>query len=171
MRLVNNTRKIDEIDIKKYDAIVIAGGQGPMFEYDRLPSLWKIFSEFYVQPYKIASAICHGTSVLTYAKLPNGEYLIKGLRATGFSNLEEDATDEYLWKYNVIPQGTPFVPWRVQDGMVSRGAIYSQGPYNATGPLADYAVTDGKLVTGQQQASGRAFVSHLLDALKAQFKL
>ena len=34
LELVDNTARVDEIDVDTFDAIVVAGGQGPMFTFD-----------------------------------------------------------------------------------------------------------------------------------------
>ena len=45
--LVTSTRKASEIDVMKFDAIIVAGGQSPMFTFDQATSLHKKFVEFY----------------------------------------------------------------------------------------------------------------------------
>src|SRR5262249_31362910 len=34
MKLVEHTAQVDDIDVETYDALVVAGGQGPMFTFD-----------------------------------------------------------------------------------------------------------------------------------------
>jgi len=47
VKLVENTKAADEIEVDRFDAIVVAGGQGPMFTYDKAKSLQAKFVEFY----------------------------------------------------------------------------------------------------------------------------
>jgi putative intracellular protease/amidase len=75
--LVENTRKVAAIDVGAYDAIIVAGGQGPMFTFAKATDLHRIFAAFY-EAGKIACALCHGVAVLRYARLANGEYLANG---------------------------------------------------------------------------------------------
>jgi len=91
-KLIENTRKVSDIDVCDYDAIVVAGGQGPMFTFGKAVDLHKKFVEFH-ESGKVACALCHGTAVLRYAKLSNSEYLVKGKAVTGFADVEEDYAD------------------------------------------------------------------------------
>ena len=75
--LVEKTKPASEIDPARFDAIVVAGGQAPMFTFDKATSLHSKFVEFH-QAGKVAAALCHGVAILAYARLPNGELLAKG---------------------------------------------------------------------------------------------
>jgi len=44
--LVEATKKAAEIDVKRFDAVVVAGGQSPMFTFEKATSLHKKFVEF-----------------------------------------------------------------------------------------------------------------------------
>lgn len=72
--LIENTKKIANLDVDRFDAIVVAGGQAPMFTFDKAAGLLKKFVEFY-EARKITAVLCHGVALLRYAKLSNGEYL------------------------------------------------------------------------------------------------
>jgi putative intracellular protease/amidase len=74
--LVQNTKKVSEVDAKKFDAILVAGGQAPMFTFERAAGLQKKFVEFY-ESGKVAAVLCHGVALLRFTKLSNGEYLAK----------------------------------------------------------------------------------------------
>src|SRR5215469_10130995 len=56
--MVKNTKKVSDIRIEDFDAIVCAGGQGPMFTYEKSTELHKKFAQFY-EAGKIACALCH----------------------------------------------------------------------------------------------------------------
>jgi hypothetical protein len=45
--LVENTKKVSTIDVRNFDAILVAGGLGPMFTYEKAVDLHKKFVEFY----------------------------------------------------------------------------------------------------------------------------
>jgi hypothetical protein len=45
--LIENTRPVTDIDVNDFDAIVVAGGQAPMFTFDAAAALHKTFVEFY----------------------------------------------------------------------------------------------------------------------------
>ncbi len=157
--LVENTRAASDIDVRKFDAIVVAGGQAPMFTYDKAIGLQNKFVEFY-EAGKIAAALCHGVAILRYAKLGNGEYLVKGKTVTGFANVEEDFADNAVWGMNLLPRDKHVMPWRIEDEMNKIGANYIQA-----GLWRSFAVRDGNLVTGQQNFSGGETAEVVIQAL------
>jgi putative intracellular protease/amidase len=159
MELVEKTNKVSQIDVTRFDAILVAGGQGPMFTFDKAFDLHKKFVEFY-EAGKLACAVCHGVSILRYAKLTNGEYLAKGKTVTGFANIEEDFVDEALWSANQLPRGQRLMPWRIEDELKAIGANYIQA-----GLWKGFAVRDGNLITGQQSQSGMETAEALAAAL------
>lgn len=148
METIEKTGRVAEIDVDRFDAILVAGGQAPMFSFDRATDLHEKFVEFY-EAGKIAAAVCHGVAILRYAKLCNGEYLAKGKTVTGFSNLEEDFADNALWEANLLRRDKHLMPWRIEDELKKIGANYIQA-----GLWRGFAVRDGNLITGQQSVSG-----------------
>lgn len=156
---VENTKKVSEIDVEKFDAIVVAGGQAPMFNFENAGDLHEKFVEFY-EAGKIAAALCHGVAILKYAKLSNGEYLAKGKTVTGFANSEEDFADEAVWNYGMLPQDKHIMPWRIEDEMKAVGANYV-----SAGMWRGFAIRDGNLITGQQNFSGAETAKLVIAAL------
>jgi putative intracellular protease/amidase len=146
--LVENTKKVADIDVKCFDVILVAGGQSPMFTFERATVLQKKFVEFY-EAGKIAAVLCHGVAILRYAKLSNGEYLAKGKTVTGFANVEEEYADNAVWSLNLLSRDKHVMPWRIEDEMKKIGANYIQA-----GLWRGFAVRDGNLITGQQNFSG-----------------
>ena len=157
--LVANTKKASDIDIAKFDAILVAGGQSPMFTFDKAIGLQKKFVEFYEEG-KIASVLCHGVALLKYARLSNGEYLAKGKTITGFANVEEDFADDAVWSMKLLSRDKHVMPWRIEDEMRKIGANYVQA-----GLWRSFAIRDGNLITGQQNFSGEETARVLLQAL------
>lgn len=157
--LVENTQKVDKLDVSRFDAIVVAGGQSPMFTYDKAVSLQSKFAEFY-ESGKVAAVLCHGVALLRYAKLRNGEYLAKGKTITGFTNGEENYADNAVWELNLLSRDKHIMPWRIEDEMKKLGANYIQA-----GAWRGFAVRDGNLVTGQQNFSGSETATKVIEAL------
>ncbi|MFO1494626.1 MAG: type 1 glutamine amidotransferase domain-containing protein [Lysobacterales bacterium] len=156
---VDATRPVSELEVADFDAIVVAGGQAPMFSFDRATALQQRFVEFY-EAGKIAAALCHGTAVLAHARLSNGELLVRGKTVTGFANVEEDYADEAVWSYGLLPRGQHLMPWRIEDRLKSLGANYLQA-----GAWRSFAVRDGNLITGQQNFSGEETARLVVRAL------
>jgi putative intracellular protease/amidase len=71
--LIEKTKKVSEVEIGKFDAILVAGGQSPMFTFESAHDLHKKFVEFH-DAGKVTVALCHGVATLRYAKLSNGPY-------------------------------------------------------------------------------------------------
>jgi putative intracellular protease/amidase len=157
--LVANTRKVSEIAVKDFDAIIVAGGQAPMFTYDKAAGLLATFVEFY-EAGKVAAALCHGVALLRYAKLSNGEFLAKGKTVTGFANVEEDFADNAVWSMNLLPRDKHVMPWRIEDELKKLGANFVQA-----GLWRGFAIRDGNLITGQQNFSGEETARLVVEAL------
>jgi putative intracellular protease/amidase len=77
MELLKNTPAIDSLDMNIFDAIVVCGGQSPMFSFRQHKTLIQYFADFYATG-KPTAALCHGTCILLETKLANGTYLIQG---------------------------------------------------------------------------------------------
>lgn len=157
--LVENTKPVTEITLERYDALVIAGGQAPMFTFESETALHKKFVEFY-EAGKVTAALCHGVAILKYAKLSNGEYLAKGKTITGFANCEEDFADNAVWSMGLLPKDKHLMPWRIEDAMKELGANFIQ-----SGMWRGFAIRDGNLITGQQNFSGIETAEVIISAL------
>ena len=157
--LVEQTGKVADIEVARFDAIVVAGGQAPMFNFEKAVDLHRKFTEFY-EAGKVAAALCHGTAILAHAKLSNGEYLAKGKTVTGFANVEEDFADNAVWSYGMLPRDKHVMPWRIEDRLGEIGANYVQA-----GMWRGFAIRDGNLVTGQQNFSGEETARLVVAAL------
>ncbi|GAB4025233.1 type 1 glutamine amidotransferase domain-containing protein [Spirosoma gilvum] len=157
--LVDNTKPVSELDVDAFDAIVVAGGQAPMFSFENATALQQKFVQFY-EAGKVTSALCHGTAILRYAKLSNGEYLAKGKTVTGFANVEEDFADNAVWEYGLLSRDKHVMPWRIEDELKKLGANYVQA-----GLWRGFAIRDGNLITGQQNFSGAETAKAIIEAL------
>lgn len=157
--LVESTKPISEFDASKYDALIVAGGQAPMFTFEAETDLIRTFSAFY-ESGKVVAALCHGTAVLRYATLSDGSPLVTGRTVTGFANIEEDFADNAVWEYGMLPKGTHIMPWRIEDELRKLGANFIQA-----GLWRSFAVRDGNLITGQQNFSGAETAQLVLEAI------
>jgi len=151
MALLTNTPKLAELSYDDYDALLICGGQSPMFTFPDNADLQHAVRTFY-ESEKITGALCHGVSALVNVRLSSGDYLVAGKTITGFANVEED--------FGNAAAGVEIMPWRLEDRLRERGANYIQG-----GLFKAFAVRDGRLITGQQQYSGRAVAQQVLAML------
>lgn len=157
--LVENTRPVREIETDRFDAIIVAGGQSPMFTFEGAVDLHQKFAAFY-ESGKISAALCHGVAILKYAKLSDGTYIAAGKTVTGFANVEEDFADNAVWDYGMLERGRHVMPWRIEDELKALGANYIQ-----SGMWRGFAVRDGNLITGQQNFSGSETARLVIAAL------
>ncbi len=157
--LLTDTQPVSAINIAHFDAIVVAGGQAPMATMQNATDLHALFVAFY-EAGKIACCLCHGSSILRYAKLSTGEYLVKGKTVTGFANVEEDFADKAVWDLGLLSRDKHVMPWRIEDELKELGANYVQA-----GLWRGFAVRDGNLVTGQQNFSGAETAEMVIQAM------
>jgi putative intracellular protease/amidase len=150
-KLLENAPAIHEIQWHDYDAIIVAGGQAPMFTFEQADDLQQLFSRFY-ESGKVSAALCHGTAILRYARLSDGNLLAAGKQLTGFSNEEEDDAD--------AAAGMRVMPWRIEDELKRLGADFRKEE-----KWQPFVVEDGNLITGQQNMSGEAVALKVLEAL------
>jgi putative intracellular protease/amidase len=151
LALLEDTPALRDLSLEDFDAIVVCGGQGPMFQFREHQDLKRAIAHFY-EARRPTAALCHGTCALLDIKLSDGSYLIEGKTMTGFANVEEDFGDAAV--------GRTIMPYRIEDAAKRRGANYIQA-----GLFKAFAVRDMHLITGQQQYSGRKVAELVIGAL------
>jgi putative intracellular protease/amidase len=149
--LLESTKPLKDCHVEDFEAIVVVGGQGPMFTFPTATVLHDRLREFY-EAQKVTAALCHGTCALLYVRLSDGTPLVRGKTMTGFANSEEDFADGFV--------GRKVMPFRIEDEARKLGANFITG-----GRFKRFATRDGRLITGQQQYSGRATAELVIRAL------
>ena len=142
MALLDDTKPVSAIDVDRFDALLVAGGQAPMVLMEGATDLHAKFVDFF-DTGKIAAALCHGTAVLRYARLPGGELLVRGRTVTGFANVEEDFADDAVWSAGLLSRDKHVQPWRIEDELKALGVNFVQA-----GLWRGFAIRDGILVSG-----------------------
>lgn len=143
----SNTPKLEEIDVKDYDALFFPGGHGPLWDLATNETCGKIILDFLASNKPVA-AICHGPAALIKAaELQPG--LLKGKRLTCFTNTEETMT----MRNNNIP-------YKLETRLKELGVDF----HSALIPYTSHIEEDGLLITGQNPMSSA-------DAAKALIKL
>jgi putative intracellular protease/amidase len=152
MEKLGQTVPLAEIAPAEFDALVVAGGQSPMFTFMEDETLQHLVAAFYEQG-KVVAALCHGTCILLKTRLASGALLAEGKRITGFANAEEDVADQAV--------GQKLMPFRIEDEARALGLDFVTGP-----AFQSFAVRDGRLITGQQQNSGEEVARLVIAALE-----
>lgn len=150
--LLKNTKPLSAIKAGDYAAIIVAGGQSPMYTFRANVALQKLIVAFF-EAGKPTAALCHGVAALVDVKLASGKFLVEGKNVTGFSLAEDQFAEKAV--------NAKLFDWYIEPALKQRNAKYSQG-----GLWADYAIADGNLITGQQQHSGRSVARLVLQQLK-----
>ena len=147
-KVLANTVKLSSIKESDFDAVMYPGGHGPLWDLTNDKDSIALIEAF-VKADKPVASVCHAPSVLLNVKLENGDYLVKGKKVTAFTNTEEEAV-----------QLQDIVPFLLEDALKEKGALYSKvDDWNS------YAITDGKLITGQNPGSSEAMAKELLKLL------
>ena len=144
-----NTLKLSDISSDDYDAVFYPGGHGPLWDLAEDRHSIALIETMYAAGKPVA-AVCHAPAVLRNARAPDGSSLIRGKSVTGFSNTEEDAV-----------QLSTVVPFMLEDELQAKGANYSRAD-----DWQPHAVTDGKLITGQNPASSELVAKAVLEKLR-----
>lgn len=150
-RLLEATPAIRDLNLDDYDAILVCGGQAPMFQFREHADLKRAIAHFY-EARRPTAVLCHGTSALLDVQLSDGTYLIAGKTMTGFANVEEDFSDAAV--------GQKVMPYRIEEEARKRGANFVQA-----GLFKAFAIRDQNLITGQQQYSGAKVAQLVIAAL------
>ena len=143
-----NTEVLSNIAANNYDAIFFPGGHGPLWDLAEDKDSIALIEAFAKED-RVIGAVCHAPAVFRHTKGTDGHPLVSGKAVTGFTNTEEEGVGL-----------TSVVPFLVEDMLKSNGGDYQSGD-----DWASFAVTDGKLVTGQNPASSEAAAQKVLDLL------
>jgi putative intracellular protease/amidase len=145
-----NTVKLAEVTAQDYDTVFYPGGHGPMWDLAESPESIALLEAFYDSGKPIA-LVCHAPGVLRHVKY-KGAPLVKGKHVTGFTNGEEEEVEL-----------TKVVPFLVEDELLRLGAIFEK-----VANWRPFAVTDGRLVTGQNPASSTVGAQALLKLMAVE---
>ncbi len=150
--LLENTKSIDGVKTSDYHALFVVGGQSPMVSFRGDAALQRLVASFY-EAGKITALVCHATCLLLETKLSNGTLLVEGKTWTGFADSEERFAASVVGK-------------RIQPFWIEEEARRISGTnFVVDQAFRDFAVRDGRLVTGQQQFSGAAAAGLVIEAL------
>ncbi|PTH23888.1 MULTISPECIES: type 1 glutamine amidotransferase domain-containing protein [Staphylococcus] len=145
---INDVPSIKMVNVDNYDAIYLPGGHGTVFDFGHNQELATVLAEFKEQN-KFISSVCHGPSAFVGAKDKNGNFIVKDVTLTAFTDEEERAMGlenkvPFLTQSELENQGAKFV---TKDNFVS------------------HVEQDGLFITGQNPQSSIAIGETLRDAL------
>ena len=153
--IINHTVPLSTTNPKEYSAVVFPGGNGATYDFPWDKNVNRIAAAIYEQG-GIVTAVCHGPAALLNATLSNGQYLIKGMKVTGFSNEEEAITEILIGKKHVLP-------FFLENELPKHGAIYEKVYVHE--PLVVVS-GNGRLITGQNPESATNVGEKVVEILK-----
>lgn len=149
-RKLDRSMPVADVEPDRYAAVYFVGGKGTMFDFSDDPAIQRIVRDVY-QSGGIIGAVCHGPAALLDVRLDDGSPLLRGRRATGFSNAEE---------LFLLKDARELFPYLLQDRMVRAGAQFVEGPL-----YLDNTIVDGRLITGQNPWSTWSVAEAMVTAL------
>lgn len=150
IRRMAHSRKLSEVDVLDYDAIFFPGGLGPMVDIATDPDVKRAVARAW-NGGKIVAAVCHGPAALLGVTGEDGKPLVQGRKLTSFSNEEESG------------YARADVPFNLEDALRAEGADYASAAV-----WQEKVVVDGRLLTGQNPASGGPLAKAIVAALQGE---
>lgn len=147
-RRLSRSRRLADVDVLDYDAVFFPGGLGPMVDITGNPAVQAAVRRAW-DGGKIVAAVCHGPAALLGVKLADGTPLVRGRKVAGFSTAEEDG------------YARPDVPFDLETALRAEGALYE-----SAAPWQPMLAVDGRLITGQNPASGTLVGEAIAHALR-----
>ncbi len=155
-RKVKDSLIIDNIDFTTYDIIFMSGGWGAAYDLGKS----KILGDKITQANEkgiILGAVCHGVLGFLMAKDVDDQPLVEGKKMTG-------VTDKQVKELRITK--TPMHP---ETELRKAGANY-QSAEAFMDTFATLTITDGNMVTGQNQNSGKETAQAMMKLLEERDK-
>ncbi len=137
---VTDSLAVGTLDMADYDIVFLAGGWGAAFDFGFSEDLAHKITEANALGRAIGG-ICHGPLGLRNAKTPDGKPLVEGRAICA-------VTDKQVHELGI--ESTPHHP---ETELREMGAVF-ESRSKLRDPFANHWVTDGNLVTGQNQNAG-----------------
>ncbi len=145
--IADKTTAIVNVKASDYDAIMIVGGHGAMFDLARNEDLHAVINVVY-ELGGIVSAVCHGPAPLLYTKTKEGRALLEGLKVTGYPNDKEPK------------EVVDLLPFSLEDELSKIGNYHEEKDHDA------YVVWGSKqILTGRDPQSSELFGRELAKKL------
>ena len=147
---VAHSLPIADVDFSQYDIIFLAGGWGAAYDLGTSRVLGDKLSQAWAQG-RVMGGVCHGPLGLLQAHDETGKPLAQGRKLTAVTDRQ------------VKQLGITFTPQHPERDLRAAGARF-EAQSALLDIFATHVVTDGKLVTGQNQNSGPETAQQMLRA-------
>jgi putative intracellular protease/amidase len=150
--LLQATPSVHDLDLAKYDAVFVAGGQAPMLNMFNDQRFHAFLSRAYDSG-KILALVCHATCLLLKVRVAAGNLLVHDKTWTGFADSEE--------RLGEAAAGMKIQPFYIE----TEARKLSETTFVVQAAGRPHAVRDERLVTGQQHFSGAVTARLVIDAV------
>ncbi|WP_055069194.1 type 1 glutamine amidotransferase domain-containing protein [Clostridium massiliamazoniense] len=147
--LLKDTQSISDVKDKSFDAILFAGGHGPLQDFVGNKDVQNLILDTYKSE-NIVAAICHGVVAFVDLMDTDGMHFINGKKVTAFSDSEEKSV-----------KLDDLVPFALESKLKEQGAVYEKGD-----DFTPYIVIDGNIITGQNPQSSEALGKKIVSELE-----
>lgn len=144
-------RAATSADPQQYSAIYFAGGHAACIDFPKATNLQSLAARIYEHGGTVG-ADCHGPAIFEGLKLSNGDFLLKGKRATGFATSAEETMKVMDW----MRQHNLKTMKEIVEGC---GGEWHEHKSN---PMAEYTEVSDRVVTGMNPASATAVAEAML---------
>ncbi|GEQ72333.1 hypothetical protein JCM33374_g6020 [Metschnikowia sp. JCM 33374] len=152
MKAVSSVKKPSEVNPAEYDIFFAAGGHGALFDFPTASGLQALYLAIW-EKNGVVAGVCHGPCIFENARGSDGEYFLKGKKATGFTD-----EGEAILKIDTIMEELKLKTPKA--GVEAYGGTYVQ----PSDPWGSFTVTDGKFITGVNPASAVETAQKAIDA-------
>jgi ribonuclease Z len=153
MAKTNDSLRIDHVDFTEYDVVYMAGGWGAAYDLGYSEVLGEGITAAYQAGIPLG-AVCHGSLGFLNAVDESGTPLVEGRRMTGVTDKQ------------VMELGIEMTPQHPETELRNAGAIY-ESITSASDFMANYVVSDGLIVTGQNQNASAEVAHWLMELIEA----
>ena len=147
-KLLENTQSLETAMKNSYDAILFAGGHGPLMDFVNNKNIEELILDTYNNE-NIVAGVCHGVAAFVNIKNKDGKYFVDGKNLTAFTDTEE-----------VLAGLEDKVPFAVESRLREQGAIIDKGA-----DFTEKVVVDKNFITGQNPQSSHKIAETILENL------
>ncbi len=154
---VADSRAVGELDMSDYDIVFLAGGWGAAFDLGYSSDLGAKITEANAEG-KLIGGVCHGPLGLINATASDGSPLVEGRKVSSVTDKQ------------VKELGITSTPQHPETELRAKGALF-ESETKRRDVLANHWVTDGNLVTGQNQNAAPMVARELMTLLSDRVKV
>jgi putative intracellular protease/amidase len=162
---LNNPKKVGDVHLDEFDALLLVGGSGPILDMNNCRDLQRLIYQCYAAK-KLVAAKCYAVAALAFSRVPGDSHVrsvIWGKRVTGHP-IPHDYTTEY--GYEGVTAAFPFIGPAIPLEYVMRDAVGPDGEFRGNLDLEISVEEDLPFITSRSVAESRECGRKLVKYLK-----